>query len=328
MRDGFGRKIDYVRISVTDRCNLRCVYCMPEEGGTWAPQRELLTEGELTEVCSVLAGLGISKIKLTGGEPLARKNLSGLVRALKKIPGISQVTLTTNGTLLKDQLPALAKAGLDGVNISIDTLNPEFYRRLTRVGELGAALEGLEAALRIEGLPVKVNCVPFYGEEKEELLKVARLAENTRACVRFIELMPIGRGKQFPRLGEEALAQAIEETWGELKPCGEVLGNGPCRYYSLEGFQGKIGFISAVSHKFCENCNRARLTSAGFFKTCLQYPFGEDLKPILRGGLPESRRREELQEAVKRALKEKPLGHCFGEDRPGAEGKEMWQIGG
>ena len=329
MLDGLGRTIDYIRISVTDRCNLRCVYCMPKEGVPQISHEEILTYDEIEEVCRVLADLGISKIKLTGGEPLVRKGLPALVKQLKAVPGIRQVTLTTNGCLLETQLDDLIQAGLDGVNISIDTLDEKRYSRLTRGGRLEDALAGLYAAVRAEAFPVKVNCVPIYGEEKEELLSIVRLAKEAPIHVRFIEMMPIGWGRNFTQLPEDEIKKLLEETYGQLTPYDKVLGNGPGHYYTLEGFRGKIGFISAVSHKFCSFCNRIRLTPEGFLKTCLEYSGGVDLRAVLRGEQEDAKRREALKEAVLLALKEKPACHHFGEEiQEDTEQRGMSRIGG
>lgn len=329
MLDRFGRNIDYIRISVTDRCNLRCVYCMPEEGVPQIPHGEILTYDEIEEICRVLSGMGISKIKITGGEPLVRKGLPFLIERLKNLPGIHQVTLTTNGCLLKEQLPALIKAGIDGINISIDTLNEEKYREITRGGDLKQAMEGFHAAVKADACPVKVNCVPVYGEEKEELLSVVRLARENPVHVRFIEMMPIGWGRNYLQLPEEEIKKVLEEVYGELVPYEQVLGNGPGHYYTLKGFQGKIGFISAVSHKFCDSCNRVRLTSEGFLKTCLQYSCGADLKPLIRENEDREKRMEALETAIFQALQEKPACHHFGEEVQGdTERKGMSRIGG
>ena len=212
MRDRFGRTIDYMRVSVTDRCNLRCVYCMPAEGVASVPHEQILTFDEIARVCRVGAELGIRRIKLTGGEPLVRRGLPELVGMLKGITGIEQVTLTTNGTLLKEQINGLVSNGLDAVNISIDTLHPERYREITRGGSVEKALEGLDAAAAVPGLSVKVNCVPLKvtgsnltgsngTEEDEEYIRLALLAKEGKADVRFIEMMPIGLGKHFAGRG-------------------------------------------------------------------------------------------------------------------------------
>ena len=284
MIDRMGRKIDYLRISVTDRCNLRCIYCMPEDGVKLVDRSMLLREEEILRIVRVMAELGISKIKLTGGEPLLYCRLPELAGEIKKIPGIRKVTITTNGTLLKEQMERLAAAG------------------------------------------VEINCVPL-GTEKQDVCAVAELARENPVHVRFIEMMPIGCGSEFPGITESRLKELLEERFGRLIPYeGETLGNGPCRYFEAEGFQGKIGFISAVSHKFCRECNRIRLTSQGYLKTCLQYTAGRDLREIIRNGGTDN----ELKDVIRAALDEKPDGHHFLEKARGDDTEKlcMSQIGG
>lgn len=324
MLDQYGRIIDYMRISLTDRCNLRCIYCMPEEGICQIPRTEVLSEDEILRVCSLASELGISRIKLTGGEPLARRICVPLVKELKALPGIQQVTLTTNGILLKEQLPGLMEAGLDAVNISLDTLDAETFRKITRRDELKKVLEGLEAALSYPELKVKVNCVPTF-QSQQDLLQVAVLAKENPLHVRFIEMMPIGLGKEFTARDEETVKGLLERAYGPMTPTKETLGNGPCHYYTLENFQGRIGFISALSHKFCSQCNRVRLTSTGYLKGCLQFENGADLKALLRGGVSDAL----LKETIQKTIYEKPAGHNFQEKKNGTEESHiMAQIGG
>lgn len=324
MLDQYGRIIDYMRISLTDRCNLRCIYCMPEEGICQIPREELLGQDEIIKICRLAGELGISRIKLTGGEPLVRRICVSLVKELKALPGIQQVTLTTNGILLKEQLPGLMEAGLDALNISLDTLEAENFRRITRRNELNRTLEGLEAALSYPTLKVKINCVPTF-QTDQELLQVAALARENPLHVRFIEMMPIGLGKDFTARDENSVKEILEKTYGILTPVSEILGNGPCHYYTLGGFKGKIGFISALSHKFCNQCNRVRLTSTGYLKGCLQFENGVDLKALLRNGASD----EILKNALQKAIFEKPAGHNFQEKKNGREESHiMSQIGG
>ena len=326
MIDRCGRNIDYLRISVTDRCNLRCIYCMPEEGVQHVERSLILQEEEILRICRVMAELGIRKIKLTGGEPLVRPRMPLLVEKLKNMPGIEKVTLTTNGVLLKDQMSDFARARLDGFNISLDTLDASVYRQLTRRDEIEAVRRGLRTAIQKGRMQIKINCVPVLGIEEQKLLEVAELAKNHNVHVRFIEMMPIGMGTQFAFVKEDALKHALEEAFGTFTPCGDVAGNGPCHYFAVPGFQGRIGFISAVSHKFCSECNRIRLTSEGFLKTCLQYDNGVELKTILRGGGTD----EDLRRAIGQALAEKPKGHSFEKktEFTDREHRGMSQIGG
>ena len=307
MIDRCERNIDYLRISVTDRCNLRCIYCMPEEGVRLVDRSLILQEPEIVRICRVMAELGITKIKLTGGEPLVRAGMPELVKKIKEIPGIQSVTLTTNGVLLKAQMRDLAEAGLDAVNISLDTLDAACFCRITRRDFLTEALAGLREALKYPRVAVKINCVPL-GLAEQEVCGIAALARENPVHVRFIEMMPVGKGADFCGVPERDLRVMLENAFGLLRAYeGAALGNGPCRYYEAEGFQGKIGFISAVSHKFCGECNRIRLTSQGYLKTCLQYTAGRDLRGILRSGGTDA----DLKEAICSALDEKPDGHHF-----------------
>ena len=327
MRDGCGRAIDYLRISVTDRCNLRCLYCMPENGVPSLSHEDILSYEEITELCQVAAGLGITKLKLTGGEPLLRKDLASLIARLKAVEGIRSVTLTTNGILLKSQLPGLLDAGLDGVNISLDTLDSSKYTQITRRGRVEDALSGLFAALdALPRLRVKVNCVPYFSD-RENLTAMAGLARKYPVHVRFIEMMPIGLGRRCGLCREQEVIEVLTKAYGPMTFCDAALGNGPCHYYSIDGFLGKIGFISAISHKFCSSCNRVRLSADGYLKACLQYDTGVSLKALLREGAP----REALASAMKSVIYNKPVSHHFeGAVSPlqNDEQLSMFQIGG
>lgn len=324
MRDGQGRQIDYLRISVTDRCNLRCVYCMPAQGVEWIPHDQILSYEEILRLCRVFAGLGLHRVRLTGGEPLARRGLDGLIRGLKGIPTIDHVAVTTNGTLLAPQLPALLEAGLDAVNISLDTLDRAQFAAIARRDALADALAGLEAALAAPGLMVKINCVPT-ADNSDQWVPLAQLAREHHLAVRFIELMPIGLGGDMPGVAEADLRRRLEEALGPLAPCEADPGGGPCRYFRPAGFVGKIGFISAMTHQFCSTCNRVRLTATGFLKTCLQYDKGVQLKPLLAAGGDD----EALRQAIVGAILEKPAAHHFGQEgHERDERRNMNQIGG
>lgn len=324
MIDGHGRNIDYLRISIIDRCNLRCVYCMPEDGVDSVSHTEILSYEEIISLVKRFAELGFQKIKLTGGEPLVRKNVAYLVKEMKDIEGIKQVTLTTNGILLAETMDALAEAGIDGINLSLDTLNPDVFRKITRRDSFEKAMEGFQTALKYPQVPLKINCVPM-GIEGQNVLEMAELARKYPVHVRYIEMMPIGFGKQFEFCSEESILQGLKERYGEYVPYEKCLGNGPGHYYTFSGFQGKIGFISAISHKFCESCNRVRLTSQGYLKSCLQYDIGTDLKKLLREGADE----EVLRSAIEKTIQKKPIGHQFGsQPEEHAEEHIMAQIGG
>lgn len=331
MIDSCNRNIDYIRISLTDRCNLRCVYCMPEEGVELLSHEKMMTYEEILRLCRCFVQLGIHKVKLTGGEPLVRRGVPWLVRELKQIDGISNVTITTNGILLTEQMEALHEAGIDGVNISLDTLDRDAFQALTRFDQLDRVLAGVEKALEYPDVTTKINCVPVGGVESETtMILMAGLAKDRPLHVRFIELMPIGMGKELSGCDEESLKAIISREYGPMIPCEETLGNGPGVYYRLEGFQGKIGFISAVSHKFCHKCNRIRLTSEGILKNCLQYAGGVNLKEVMESGCND----EELMKLIRETIRKKPAGHQFGENKSGqgedsgTEDRKMSQIGG
>lgn len=326
MIDRCGRKIDYLRISVTDRCNLRCIYCMPEEGIRLTGYEMILWDYEILRICRVMAELGITRIKITGGEPLVRRGVPELVRQIKEIPGIEKVTLTTNGILLKEQMRALADAGLDSLNVSLDTRDRECFREITRRDLLDETLAGIEEAMKYSQVQLKLNCVPL-GIQEQNLCEIVEFAQKYPVHVRFIEMMPIGYGSSFEGMSQEKIVVLLEQKFGKLVPYeGKPLGNGPCRYYSVDGFAGKIGFISAISHKFCNQCNRIRLTSQGYLKTCLQYTAGRDLRAVLRNGGTD----DELKDVIRDALAEKPDGHHFTEKtkKDDTESLCMSQIGG
>lgn len=328
MKDYCNRTIDYLRLSVTDRCNLRCVYCMPEAGVKFTPHERIISYEEILRICRLMVSLGLRKIKITGGEPLVRSGIPWLVKELKAIEGIESVTMTTNGVLLKQYAGELAAAGLDAVNVSLDTLDPEQFQQLTRFAALSRVQEGIAEALKYpEQLSVKLNCVPLKdGEAGNQVLNLVALARKHPLHVRFIELMPIGLGQALSGWSEDELKLVIESHYGALTPYQKVLGNGPCVYYSLAGFQGKVGFISALSHKFCHKCNRIRITSEGFLKTCLQYGDGVDLKQPMAAGISN----QELLQLMAKSIYNKPMAHQFGEERGkiGLEHNIMSQIGG
>lgn len=307
MRDQFDRSIEYMRVSVTDRCNLRCVYCMPAEGVPCVGHSDILTYDEITRICRIAATIGIRRIKLTGGEPLVRRGLPDLLGMLKEISGIEQVTLTTNGILLKDKINELVSKGLDGVNVSIDTLDAARYADITRGGKLGEALAGLEAALSFPSLTVRINCVPMQDTAENDYISLARLARDKELDVRFIEMMPIGLGKQFGSVSREQVYDILKKEFGEAVECVGRFGNGPAAYVHFPGFKGKIGFIDAVSHQFCDECNRVRLTSEGCLKPCLQYGMGTDLRKLLRSGTDDAVIRHEMR----RTIYDKPACHRF-----------------
>lgn len=324
MKDAYGRKIDYLRISVTDRCDLRCKYCMPESGVHSLPHAEILTYEEILRIAKLFAHLGVSRVKITGGEPLVRSNVTELIAGLKKVPGIDIVTLTTNGTRLGGCIERLSEIGIDGINLSLDTLNPELYREITGRDVFYKVYRSLVKALEYQSIKLKINCVPMQ-IPGQNLTEIAGLAKDNPVHVRFIEMMPIGLGKKFLFRSEEDIIRELEQTYGKLTPYEGTLGNGPSHYYSAPGFQSKIGFISAISHKFCSGCNRVRLTADGMLKTCLQYDAGLNLKTRIRNGITDA----ELESVLLQELKRKPAEHHFSEDFvSGGEPRRMFQIGG
>ena len=322
MFDSTRREIHYLRLSVTDLCNLRCRYCMPD--GVEKLEREaVLTYEEFLRLAALFAQCGIDTVRVTGGEPLVRKNVAQLVAGLKATPGIRKVTMTTNGILLAQQLPALLAAGLDSVNISLDTLRPEVFRQITARDEFAAVQAGLQAALE-SGIPVKLNCVPQAGVNEGELEDLAALAENRPLQVRFIEMMPIGYGAAMPCISGPELRQRFARRWPELQPLTEAaFGDGPAVYYTVPGWQGSIGFIAAVHGKFCASCNRVRLTSQGFLRPCLASEAGCDLRALLRSGASDAA----LLQAIRETIWAKPREHHF-EDSSMPATRGMYRIGG
>ena len=322
MFDSTRREIHYLRLSVTDLCNLRCRYCMPD--GVEKLEREaVLTYEEFLRLAALFAQCDIDTVRVTGGEPLVRKNVAQLVAGLKAIPGIRKVTMTTNGILLAQQLPALLAAGLDSVNISLDTLRPEVFRQITARDEFAAVQAGLQTALE-SGIPVKLNCVPQAGVNEGELEDLAALAENRPLQVRFIEMMPIGYGAAMPCISGPEMRQRFARRWPELQPLTEAaFGDGPAVYYTVPGWQGSIGFIAAVHGKFCASCNRVRLTSQGFLRPCLASEAGCDLRALLRSGADDT----QLLAAIRETIWAKPREHHF-EDSSMPATRGMYRIGG
>ena len=325
MFDRYQREIHYLRLSVTDLCNLRCRYCMPD--GVEKLEREaVLTYEEFLRLAALFARCGIDTVRVTGGEPLVRKNVAQLVAGLKATPGIRRVTLTTNAVLLAEQLPALLDAGLDSVNISLDTLRPEVFRQITARDDFAAVQAGLQAALQ-SGLPVKLNCVPQAGINEGELEALAALAKDNAMQVRFIEMMPIGYGAAMPCISGPELRARFAQRWPELAPLSaaqeHALGDGPAVYYTVPGWQGSIGFIAAVHGKFCASCNRVRLTSQGFLRPCLASETGCDLRDLLRSGADDA----QLLAAIRETIWAKPREHHFNDSSmPATRG--MYRIGG
>lgn len=328
MIDGFGRTIDYLRISVTDKCNLRCKYCIPEGGIELIPHEELLSLEELYRVVRIMEKLGIKKVRFTGGEPLVRKNLIKLIEDVGSLPGIEELAMTTNGVLFAEQVEELKKAGLTSVNISLDTLDRERFLAITGTDAGRQVLDAIQKAVN-SGIKVKINCVPCRELNEEDIVDLAALSMENDVDVRYIELMPLGCGKYFHGILTDEILQKLEMQYGKATPSAMQCGSGPARYYEFENFMGRIGFISPMSHKFCSECNRVRLTAEGRLKLCLHYDTGIELKPLLRGGYSD----EEIRTAILEAVNQKPKAHKFAQETKNvsvenSDSRRMVQIGG
>ncbi|MDV4150600.1 GTP 3',8-cyclase MoaA [Clostridium sp. AL.422] len=323
MKDKYGRKIDYLRISLTDRCNLRCIYCMEDKDNTFFNDKELLTNDEVCKVVKACSKLGIKKIRLTGGEPLVRKDIVELVEEINKIEGIEEIYITTNGILLEDKVSRLKNAGLKGVNISLDSLKAEMFNRLTRLGDLKKVLSAIDKCLEY-GIKVKINTVMIKGMNEVEILDFVNLTLEKNIDVRFIELMPIGVGSKFKGVSNEEIIKLINKNYKDIEEVRRNESGGPATYIRVNHGIGKVGFISAISNCFCEECNRIRLTSEGFLKQCLHYNYGVDLKKLLRGGASE----DEISKVIMDNIYNKPEKHLFMKKSEGKELKFMNQIGG
>lgn len=324
--DTFGRRVTNLRISVTDRCNFRCRYCMPETGMTWLDRRELLTYDEIHRLVKIFASLGVSRVRLTGGEPLMRKQLHLLVEKINLLPGIEDIALTTNGYFLSEQAIALVKAGLRRINVSMDSVDPVVFAEVVRRDYLRKVWEGLDVVGQLPLRPVKINVVLIRGINDHEIEAFARLARTKPFIVRFIEFMPIGAddgwtiNKVVPT---HEVIERINAIGVQLIPVGDHEGQAADRYRFADGL-GEIGFISSVSEPFCEHCNRVRLTSDGKLRTCLFSLRETDLKSLLRGGTTD----DEIAEVIIEAVWKKEEGHLI--NRPGFVRPErtMSQIGG
>lgn len=333
MKDNHGRTIDYLRISLTDRCNLRCIYCMPDDGVEQMAHDDILRIEEIEQAVRVAASLGITRVRLTGGEPLVRKGVIDLIRNIKDTPGIEHVAMTTNGVLLPKMAEDLKAAGLSRVNISLDTLDPVQFAMITRRGKLEDTLAGIDAALAVGFDPVKINAVTVRSLD-QDYLAFAKLSIDRDLHVRFIEYMPVGESSGSSGCGwgeadvvptEELIEiidrRAREDGVGPLVPAGgsKPEGWGPARYYEFEGAKGTVGFISPLSRHFCSECNRLRLTADGKLRPCLFSDEEFDVRPALRAGDDDG-----IRAVFAQALGAKPDDH---HDKVGTE-RGMSQIGG
>ena len=323
MLDRYGRVINYLRISVTDRCNLRCCYCMPE-GVQNVGMKSILTFEEIWEIVRTGVSLGITHIRITGGEPLVRKGCVDLIRGIREIPGVETITMTTNGVLLGNYGKQLKEAGVDGVNISLDTLDLEEFYKITGKRELQEVLAGIRAA-KTAGLPVKLNAV---NRKELDPIPLVRYAQEENLPLRFIEMMPVGYGKKYVGRSNEELRETLEAVCGKAECMTNReelsrMGSGPAVYYQFSDLKVPVGFISAIHGKFCDTCNRVRLTAEGYLKLCLCYDEGEDLRRVLREG-----EKENLRTIMEQTIFRKPAAHCFEHPAEMTETHEMVKIGG
>jgi cyclic pyranopterin phosphate synthase len=326
MRDGYGRRIEYLRISVTDKCNLRCVYCMPPEGLPWLGRSEILTYEEIVRIVSDMAALGLRRVRLTGGEPLVRKDLPRLVAMLRAVAGIDDIALSTNAVLLGDLARPLRDAGVDRVNISLDSLQPHRIDALARrPGSHTAIFAGIRAAEDVGFSPIKVNAVIMRGRNDDEIEDLARITLERPWHVRFIEVMPVGENlgisaaEYVPSL--EILARL--KRIGQLRPVAGPAGNGPATYFQFAGAPGTVGVITPMSHNYCDRCNRMRLTANGRLRPCLFGDIETDLRTPLRAG-------ESLEPHIRRTLEIKPERHHLVPGSASGSGglRALSQVGG
>jgi GTP 3',8-cyclase len=326
MEDGFGRRVEYLRISVTDKCNLRCVYCMPEEGLPWLRRDELLSYEEIARIVRAMAGMGLRRLRITGGEPLVRRDLPRLVELLAAVPGIDDIALSTNAVLLETHAAALRDAGLSRVNVSLDSLRPERIDAISRrAGSADAIFRGLDAAERAGFHPLKVNCVVMRGRNDDELEDFARITLQRPWHVRFIEVMPTGDNLGVSEheyvSADEMLTRIV--SLGELRPAAGPGGNGPATYFAFPGAPGTVGVITPMSHNYCDRCNRLRLTADGQLRPCLFGAMQTDLRGPLRAGA-------QVEPLVRETLRIKPERHWLVQGSDGGSGglRALSQVGG
>jgi GTP 3',8-cyclase len=324
--DGFSRPITYLRVSVTDKCNLRCVYCMPETGLAWLRREEILRYEEIAQIVAAAASTGVRSIRLTGGEPLVRRDLARLVGAIAAVPGIEDISLSTNGLLLEEQLGDLVAAGLGRINLSLDTLRPDRFGAIARRPGLDAVLRGMDAALRAGLAPLKLNCVVMRGRNDDELRDFAELTRERPIFVRFIEVMPVHENLGMQRDEYVASDEILERiaAGGELRPVSGPGGNGPARYFAFPAAAGAVGVISPLSHDYCERCNRVRLTADGRLRLCLFGDHALDLRSPLRAGATT----ETIAGLLRSAMLIKPERHHLRLGETASRMRAFSEIGG
>lgn len=321
--DSFQRPINYLRISVTDRCNLRCFYCRPENLSPWLPREEVLSYEEIVTVVRACVELGITRIRLTGGEPLIRSDLPILISKIAQVEGIEDISLTTNGILLSRYARRLKEAGLRRVNISLDSLQKERFARITGKDGLKSVIKGIETARKVGLNPVKVNMVVLRGVNDDEVIDFARLTVEAGWNVRFIELMPFGSAGNSFFVSMDEVRERLTRFFGPLEPYYSERGWGPAKYFRIPGSSGSIGFITPVSQHFCFGCNRLRLTAGGSLRLCLLRDDEVALKELLRRGASD----KEVRDILRRAISLKPQGHSLGRET-GVLDRNMNRIGG
>lgn len=324
--DAFARPIEYLRVSVTDKCNLRCVYCMPEGGLPWLHRDEILSYEEIAAIVRAAASVGVRAIRLTGGEPLLRRDLHVLVREIARIPGIEDLSLSTNGLLLEEQAEALAQAGLQRINVSLDTLQPDRFQQIARRPGLDLVLRGIEAAIAAGFAPLKINCVVMRGRNDDELADFAALTRRLPIAVRFIETMPVlayAQAQSEEYVSADELLERLRAI-GDLQPVDGPRGNGPARYFAYPGAPGSIGVISPLSHDYCNRCNRIRLTADGRLRLCLFGDHHVDLRAPLRGGAGEA----EIAGILERSMLIKPERHHLKLGETASRMRALSEIGG
>jgi len=326
LADQFNRPITYLRISVTDKCNLRCVYCMPERGLPWLPKADILTYEEIAQLVRAAASAGVRSIRLSGGEPLVRKDLARLVSDIAAIDGIEDIALSTNGLLLEEQLDALLAAGLKRVNISLDTLREDRFFEIARRPGLDRVLSAIDAAIARGLAPVKINCVVMRGYNDDEIPSFAQWTKERAVYVRFIELMPVQENLDVQRDAYVSADEILERVRGigDLQPSPGPGGNGPARYFAFPGAPGAVGVISPLSHDYCERCNRVRLTADGRLRLCLFGDHEIDLRAPLRAGATES----EIADILRSAMLIKPERHHLKLGEAASRMRAFSEIGG
>jgi len=326
--DSYGRRIKSMRISITDKCNFRCTYCMPAEGLPWLKKAEILSYEEIERICYVAVGMGIEQIRLTGGEPLVRRDVPELVRQLRKIEGLRSLSLTTNGILLKQQAKALAEAGLTRINVSLDSLVREKFAQLTRRDQLDRVIEGLEELEKYPSIhPIKVNAVAIRGYSEDEILDFARLARRKAYIMRWIEFMPLDADQIWRKediLAGSEIKEIIEAKYGPLVPITTGDPSETARRYTFSDGIGEVGFINPVSEPFCSTCDRIRLTADGQLRTCLFATEETDLRAVIRSGGDD----DMLAKTIRNAVWHKELKHYIGDKRFKRASRSMSMIGG